>query len=147
MEILNRKARFNYTILDSFEVGIVLAGSEVKSIKAGQMSLDGSYARIRNNEVWLEAAHITPYKQASGEALPPVRSRKLLLSRLDINRLGSKLVEEGLTLLPLKVYETRGFIKVELGLGKGKKKFDKRESLKKKDADRESARAVKRPLR
>ncbi len=144
MQILNRKARFNYEILDSFEAGIVLAGSEVKSVKAGQMSLDESYAKIRDGEVWLEAAHITPYKQASGEPLSPVRPRKLLMGKGEIDKLTHKLAEDGLTLIPLKVYETRGFIKLELGLGKGKKKFDKRESLKKKEADRESSRVLKR---
>lgn len=101
MQILNRKARFNYNILDSFEAGIVLAGSEVKSVKIGQMSLDESYARIKDGEVWLEAAHITSYKQASGDPLPPVRPRKLLVGRGEINKLTHKLAEEGLTLVPM----------------------------------------------
>ncbi len=137
----NRKARYNYEILDSFEVGIVLLGSEVKSLRDAQIQLKDSYASIRGGEVWLENAHIAPYQFAEGGGHDPERSRKLLLHRREIDRLNSRINEESLTLVPLQVYFKNGKAKVELGLGKGKKTRDKRRDIVKRQQKREMDRA------
>ena len=139
----NRKARYNYEILDTFEAGIVLRGSEVKSLRDAQVQLKDSYASIRGGEVWLENTHIAPYSFAEGGGHDPERPRKLLLHRREIDRLFGRIKEESLTLVPLQVYFVDGKAKVELGLGKGKKHYDKREDLKKADAKREMERALK----
>jgi SsrA-binding protein len=137
----NRKARYNYEILDTFEVGIVLLGSEVKSLRDAQIQLKDSYASIRGGEVWLENAHIAPYKFAEGGGHDPERPRKLLLHRREIDRLNSRINEESLTLVPLQVYFKDGKAKVELGLGKGKKTRDKRRDIVKRQQKREMDRA------
>ncbi len=137
----NRQARFNYEILDTFEAGMVLLGSEVKSLRAGQAQLKDSYADIRNGEVWLESAHISPYKFAEGGGHEPERPRKLLLHRREIDRLFGRIREEGLTLVPTQIYFTDGKAKIELGLGKGKKRHDKRQSIVERQQRREMDRA------
>ena len=138
---INKKARFDYELLDKYEAGLVLFGHEVKSIRAGQASLKGSYISIRTingkTELFLISCLIPPYKQA-GE-LPDynrTRERKLLVSRQEINHLLGKKKEQGLTLVPIKIYTKHSFLKLEFAIGKGKKKYDKRESLKKKDIER-----------
>jgi SsrA-binding protein len=137
----NRKARYNYEILDSFEVGIVLLGSEVKSLRDAQIQLKDSYASIRGGEVWLENAHIAPYQFAEGGGHDPERPRKLLLHRREIDRLNGRIREESLTLVPLQVYFKNGKAKVELGLGKGKKTRDKRRDIVNRQQKREMDRA------
>jgi SsrA-binding protein len=137
----NRQARFNYEILDTFEAGIVLLGSEVKSLRAGQCQLKDAYADVRRGELWLENAHISPYKFAEDGGHEPERSRKLLLHRREIDRLYARMREEGLALVPTVIYFTSGKAKVELGLGKGKKRHDKRQSIIDRQQKREIARA------
>ncbi len=137
----NRQARFNYEILDTFEAGMVLRGSEVKSLRAAQMQLKDSYATIRDGEVWLEHAHIAPYSFAEGGGHDPERARKLLLHRREIDRLFGRIREEGLTLVPTQVYFVDGRAKVELGLAKGKSRHDKRRSIVERQQKREMARA------
>jgi SsrA-binding protein len=141
----NRQARFLYEILDTYEAGIQLMGSEVKSIRAGKINLQDGYALIRNGEAWLINVHISPY-QASGNYFnhEPRRTRKLLLKRKEISKLIGQVEQKGLTLVPLKMYFKGGWIKVSIGLGKGKKLHDKRETMKRRDDQREMARAMKR---
>lgn len=139
----NKKARFNYEILEEYEAGVALTGPEVKSVRAGQISLKEAFGTIRGSEVYLTNAHISPYKPASTQNQEPTRSRKLLLSRSEIDSLIGKLQTKGLTLIPLKIYDKNGKIKVQLGLGRGKKKFDKREALKSRDQRREIERGLK----
>jgi SsrA-binding protein len=139
----NRKALHEYHIIDSYEAGIVLVGPEVKSIRGGKVSLTEAFARIENNEALLYGMHITPYDPASRWNVDPVRTRKLLLHRREIRRLIGATQQEGFTLIPLELYLKDGFVKVALGLGKGKKNYDKREDAKKRDADREMQRAVR----
>lgn len=139
----NKRARFNYKILEEYEAGIVLSGAEVKSVRAGQISLRESFGTVRGNEVFLTNAHISPYKPANINDSEPTRSRKLLLKRSEISKLVGKVQAEGLTLIPLKVYDKKGKIKVELGLGKGKKKYDKREQIKQRDITRDIERTLK----
>ena len=142
MATQNRKARFNYTITDTFEVGIVLTGAEVKSVRAGQINLDEAYAKIRDGEAWLVGAHISPYKGAPNSDASPTTARKLLMHKLEIEKLELKLKTENLTLVPLKTYLAHNRIKLELGLAKGKKKFDKRASIKERDLDRATRRKI-----
>lgn len=137
----NRKARYNYEILDTFEAGVVLLGSEVKSLRAAQVQLKDAYATIRDGEIWLENAHIAPYIFAEGGGHEPERPRKLLLHRREIDRLFGRMREEGLTLVPLQIYFKNGIAKIELGLGKGKKTHDKRRDIVKKQQKREMERA------
>jgi SsrA-binding protein len=137
----NRQARFNYEILDAFEAGIALRGSEVKSLRAGHVQLKDSYADIRNGEVWLVNAHISPYSFAENGGHDPERQRKLLLHRREIDRLFGRIREEGLTLVPILIYFTDGKAKVELGLGKGKRRHDKRQTIVERQQQREMARA------
>jgi SsrA-binding protein len=139
----NRKALHEYHIIDSYEAGIVLAGPEVKSIRGGKVSLTEAFARIEGNEALLYGMHITPYDPASRWNVDPVRTRKLLLHRREIRRLIGATQQEGFTLVPLELYLKDGFVKVALGLGKGKKNYDKREDAKKRDADREMQRALR----
>ncbi|MGC9504236.1 SsrA-binding protein SmpB [Baaleninema sp.] len=140
----NRQARYRYEILDTYEAGVELKGTEVKSIRQGRINLRDGYALIRNNEAWLFNVHISPYNTASQYFNhDPRRTRKLLLHRDQIRRLIGKVEEKGLTLVPLKVYLKKGWVKVLIGLGRGKKLHDKRESLKKKQEKREIARALK----
>lgn len=133
MEILNRKARFNYFVLEELECGIELKGNEVKSIKQGSCNIKDSYARVKNNEVYLINMFVKKYKDASLFAEEETRERKLLLHKKQIFKLKYKVELEGLTLIPLKVYTKDNKIKVLLGLCKGKKNYDKRESLKERD--------------
>lgn len=137
----NRKARYNYEILDTFEAGIVLVGSEVKSLRAGNVALKDAYASIRDGEVWLESAHIAPYSFAEHGGHEPERPRKLLLHRREIDRLFGRIREEGLTLVPLQLYFKEGKAKVELGLARGKRPHDKRRSIVDRQQKREMARA------
>ena len=140
--ISNRRARHEYFILDSYECGVVLVGSEVKSIREGRANLSDAYARIEHGEVWLYGMHVSPYAFARDQH-DPVRRRKLLLNRSEIDRLVGKTSEAGVTLVPLKVYFKDGLAKVELGLAKGKRSWDKRQTLAERDAKRETDRAVK----
>ena len=138
----NRKARHDYLIEDTIEAGLVLTGSEIKSIRAGQVNLRDSYATVRDGEIWLINMHIAPYKQASFQNHEPRRERKLLLHHREINRLTGKLQEKGLTLVPLRLYLKSSWAKVELGLARGKKLYDKRQSLRERDDRRQIARAL-----
>lgn len=141
----NRQARYLYEILESYEAGIVLVGTEVKSIRAGKVNLKDGYAIIRQGEAWLLNVHISPY-QAGGEYFnhEPRRTRKLLLHRKEINRLLGKVEQQGLTLVPLKMYFKGGRVKISIGLAKGKKIYDKRETIKRREDKRDMARAMKR---
>jgi SsrA-binding protein len=143
----NRKARYNYELDDSFEAGLCLLGSEVKSLRQGKANLSDSYARFQGGEAFLVDAHIASYDQANRENHDPLRSRKLLLHKREIRKLTGKVTERGYSLVPLKLYFKRGKVKVELALGRGKKSYDKRESLKKKDQRREMERITKFRLR
>lgn len=138
----NPKATHDYHILDSWEAGIVLTGTEVKSLRHGKASIKEAYARIRNGEVYLEGMSITPYEQGNRYNHDPTRSRKLLLHRREIERLIGAVEQRGLTLVPLDLYFSRGRAKVRLALGRGKKQYDKREDLKRRDAERDVARAL-----
>ncbi|MBK7378138.1 MAG: SsrA-binding protein SmpB [Ignavibacteriales bacterium] len=140
---VNRKARHEYTILQTIEAGIVLQGTEVKSLRAGKANLVDSYASIERGEVWLISAHISEYTQGNINNHEPTRSRKLLLNRNEIRKLTSKVNEKGLTLIPLRLYFKHGKVKVELGLAQGKKVYDKRETIAKRDFDREQQRRIK----
>lgn len=141
----NRKARFLYAILETYEVGIALVGTEVKSIRAGKVNLGDGYALIQKGEAWLLNVNISPY-QASGQYFnhDPCRSRKLLLHRKEIKQLIGKIEQKGLTLVPLKMYLKGSLVKVSLGLGRGKKLHDKRETIKRRQDEREISRAMKR---
>ena len=140
---INRKVRHEYTILQSFEAGIVLQGTEVKSCREGKVSLVDSYAQIKGNEVWLVGVHINPYKHGNINNHDPMRTRKLLLNASEIRKLIGKVKEKGLTLIPYRVYFKRGRVKVELVLAKGKKVYDKREDIRKRDFAREQERKIK----
>jgi SsrA-binding protein len=140
----NRKARHNYAVLDTLECGIVLVGSEVKSLRAGSLSLDEAYGRIEGDEVWLVGADIPEYKYANTLNHTPKRRRKLLLHRREIKKFAAHAFEKGCTLVPLKMYFKRGRAKLLLGICKGKKLYDKRESMKKKDMQRDIDRAMRR---
>jgi len=139
----NRKARFQYTIDESIECGIVLQGTEVKSIKKGNFSFSDSYGRIKDGELWLIGFHVTPYEQGNIHNHLPDRERKLLVHKQEIKRLVRKVDEKGYTLVPLKVYLKNGRVKLELGVCKGKKLSDKREAIKERDVRRETEREFK----
>lgn len=141
----NKDARFRYRILEEIEAGIVLAGPEVKSAKRGNMNLQGSYATIRGNALWLINCHIGPYAPAAAmNPSDPRRDRKLLVKKQEISSLIGKLKSEGLTLLPLSFYTKSGLIKVALGLGRGKKQHDRRASIKKRESDRRIQQVLRR---
>ncbi len=140
----NRRARHEYHILESLEAGLVLTGTEIKSIRAGGVSLSEAYARFRDGEAWLLGMHVPPYQQGSFSNVDPNRPRKLLLHRAQIAHLQSRVAEAGLTIVPLRMYFTRGIAKVELGLAKGKKLWDKRADVAKRDVQREIDRHVRR---
>jgi SsrA-binding protein len=139
----NRKARHNYDFLEKYETGIVLAGTEVKSLREGRVNFKDSYAALRHNEVWLYGMHISPYSHGNIYNHNPERDRKLLLHRNEIRRLIGKTKDTGLTLVPLQLYFKNGKVKVELALAKGKKQFDKREAIAKREAERETKRIFK----
>ena len=138
----NRKARHNYEILERLEAGLVLTGSEVKSLREGRSSLAEAYARVSGGEAWLENMHIPPYEQGEKRGYDPLRPRKLLLHRKEIDRLVGKQKEQSLALVPLRVYFVHGIAKVELGLGRGKREYEKRQSTLKRLAEREMERAA-----
>lgn len=139
----NKKARRDYHIDETLEAGIVLRGSEVKSLRDGRANLTDAYAWVKDGEVWLSGLHISPYAFTRMAEQDPDRERKLLLHAAEIRRLGTKIQEKGYTVVPLRIYFKRGLAKVELGLGKGKKLYDKREDIKKADAKREIERALR----
>lgn len=139
----NRKAFFNFEVEDTFEAGISLMGSEVKSLRSGKANLSDSYGKIRNGEVFLVDCHISPYAQSNRENHEPLRDRKLLLHKGEIKKLTGKVAERGYSLIPLRMYFKNGKVKVEIGLARGKKNYDKRESIKKKDQRRELERMMK----
>jgi SsrA-binding protein len=139
----NRRARHDYAILDTYEAGLVLTGSEVKSLRDGKANLSDAYGIVRNGEIFLLNLHISPYERASYNNHEPTRTRKLLLHKREIRRLIGAVERQGLTLVPLELYFKRGVAKVAMALGKGKKLHDKRDAEKQRDADREIARAVR----
>ena len=142
--VTNRKAYRDYEVLESIESGIELKGSEVKSLRAAKINLDDSFARAEKEELFLYNAHISPYTQASYLNVDPDRPRKLLLHKNQIQRIIGKLTQKGLTLVPLKLYfNDRGFVKIELALGKGKKLYDKRVSIKRRETDKLLHRVIK----
>ncbi|MDD7758717.1 SsrA-binding protein SmpB [Aerococcus suis] len=138
----NRKANHDYTILDTIECGLVLKGTEIKSIRAGRMNLKDGFARIEKGEVWLYNVHISPFKEGNIFNHDPLRQRKLLLKQREINKLTKQVTQDGVTLVPLKVYIKRGVAKVLIGIAKGKKQHDKRQALKEKTMKREAQRAM-----
>ena len=140
----NRKAFHEYTINETYEAGIQLKGSEVKSIREGKASLKQSYIVIRKKEAWLKGCHIASYSHTGFEGHETIRNRKLLLHKYEISRIESKLAEKGLTAIPTKLYFKGGIIKLEFGLAKGKKLYDKRATKKKRDVERDIQRAMKR---
>ena len=143
----NRRARFEYEILDTFEAGLVLLGPEVKSLRAGRANLSDSYATIRGGEAWLLNAHISPYEQAGRAGPDPLRERKLLLHRSEIARLSGKVRERGFTLIPLRMYFRDGRAKVELALARGKRAYDKRETIRRREEERSVRRVLRRGRR
>ena len=138
----NRKARHDYELLDRFETGIVLTGDEVKSLRAGRASLVDAVARVSSGEIWLEGMHIPPYEQGDKRTHLPVRPRKLLLHRREMESIARDLAEKGLSLVPLRVYFTHGMAKVEVALARGKRRYEKRQSIAKREAQREMERAA-----
>ena len=139
----NRKAFHNFSILETYETGLVLKGTEVKSLRESQVNFKDCYASIENGEAWLIGCHITPYHHGSDANHDPERRRKLLLHRREINRLVGKIAERGLTLIPLRLYFKDGRVKLELGLARGKKLHDKRESIREREVRREVAKEVR----
>ena len=140
----NRKARHEYEIIETVEAGIALTGTEIKSVRERQVSLKEGFATIKGGEVWLMNVHIAPYKHGHRDNPDPRRPRKLLLHRNEINRLEGKLAEKGWTLVPLRMYLKNNRAKVEIGLARGKKKYDKRKAIAERDAQRDIERAMKR---
>jgi SsrA-binding protein len=138
----NRRARHDYAILDTYEAGIALTGTEVKSLRAGRASLVDAFAQVKDGEIYLYGMHIPEYTHGTWTNHEPRRSRKLLLNRAEIDRLRGRVQESGLTLVPLALYFSDGWAKVEIGLARGKRSYDKRQDLAKRDADREISRAM-----
>ena len=138
----NRRARHDYDIEETFEAGMVLTGAEVKSLRSGRASLSDAYARVEPSAIWIENMHIPPYEQGQKRGYDPLRARKLLLHRKEIARLVGKQKEQGLALIPMRVYFAHGLAKVELGLGKGKREYEKRQSIAKREHEREMERAA-----
>ena len=141
--IRNREATFNYEIVETFECGIALLGTEVKSIRAGQANLRDAYALVRDGEAWLLNAHISPYSHANRQNHDPLRTRKLLLHKGEIERLAGQTIEKGLALVPLRMFFKNGRVKLELALGRGKKLYDKRETEMKRTIERETRAMLK----
>lgn len=139
----NRKAFHDYFVQETHEAGLVLTGTEIKSVRAGAVNLRDAYAQVRDGELWMQNAHISPYEAGNRFNVDPYRPRKLLMHRKEINRLMGRAQEKGLTIVPLRIYLKKNRAKVEIALVKGKKQYDKRESIGKRDADREIERAVK----
>ena len=143
MEIVNRKARYDYYVVDTYEAGIVLTGTEIKSIRLGKVTIKDSYAIIRNNEIYLLNTHISLYDNGNIFNHDELRTRKLLMHKKEILKLNNKVVLEGYTLIPLKIYFVKGRAKVLIGWCKGKKNYDKRQSIKERDIEREIAKGNK----
>ncbi len=139
----NRKAFYDYHIVETFEAGLALLGTEVKSIREGNVNLRDSFARIESAEVWIYNVHINPYSHRGYSNHEPTRRRKLLLKKAEIRKLIGKTVEKGMTLVPTRMYFRNGYVKVAISLAKGKKAHDKRETIKRREADRETRAAVK----
>lgn len=139
----NRKAGYDYHLLETFEAGLVLVGTEVKAIREGGVNLRDSYCRLEGGEAYLLGAHISQYSHGGSASHDPVRPRKLLLRRTELNKLLGKTTERGLTIVPLRMYFKKGRIKVAVALAKGKKTFDKRETIRRREADRETRAAIK----
>lgn len=139
----NRRARHDFEVLETYEAGIVLTGPEIKSIRARRVNLQGAYARIRDGEVWLEDMHISPYQQAGYTPQEPKRSRKLLLHKKEIAHLTGLVSQKGLTLIPLSLYLRDGKAKIELGVARGLRKYDKREKIREREQEREIARQLR----
>ncbi len=139
----NRKAWHDYDIEETYEAGIVLTGTEVKSVRNARVNLKDSYARIDNNEMFLYNMHISPYEQGNRFNHEPMRIRKLLMHKMEISRLYGKIKEKGYALIPLKIYLTKGLVKIELGLARGKKLYDKRRDIAERDSKREVERAFR----
>jgi SsrA-binding protein len=139
----NRRARHEYEILETLEAGLVLRGTEVKSLRTGQVNFKDSYATVRNSELWLLGCHISPYSHGTDANHDPERDRKLLLHRREITRLSGKIAERGLTVVPLKLYFKAGRAKIEIGLARGKKLHDKRATLRERETRREMDKAVR----
>lgn len=140
---VNRQAYHDYFVDETIEAGVALTGTEVKSIRAGHVNLRGAFARVKQDEVWIEGMHIAPYEQGTYMNHDPMRPRKLLLHRRQIERLVVKTQAKGLTLVPLRLYFSHNLVKIELGLARGKKLYDKRDSIRERDVNREMARAMK----
>jgi len=136
----NRKANFEYSILNKYESGIILTGTEVKSLRDSKVNIQDAYGRLINNEVWLINSNISEYKYGNINNHDPLRNRKLLLNKREIRKIKQELQEKGLTLVPLKIYFKGSLIKLEIGIAKGKKLFDKRESIKKREVERKLSR-------
>ncbi|NLE77956.1 MAG: SsrA-binding protein SmpB [Chloroflexi bacterium] len=143
----NRKAFHDYTVEDTFEAGIALVGSEIKSVREGRVNLRDGFAGFSNGELWLQNCHISTYDPASRDNHDPTRRRKLLMHRRELNRLAGRVQEKGLTIVPLRMYLKRGRAKVEIALVRGKKLYDKRETIAKRDAERQIEREVRRGWR
>jgi len=143
----NRKAFHDYTVEETYEAGVALTGTEIKSVRAGSVNLRDSYALVRNGELWLMNVHIAPYEPASQQNADPYRDRKLLMHRGEIMRLMGRAREKGLTIIPLRMYLKKNRAKIEVGLARGKKLYDKRESIAKRESGREMQRAVKERVR
>lgn len=140
VSISNRKAWHEYHIEDQYEAGIVLAGTEVKSLRLGKASITEAFCKIENDEVWLHGMHIAPYEQGNRFNVDPLRPRKLLMRKVEINKINRQLQEKGYTLIPLKLYFSHGYAKINVGLGRGKKLYDKRESIAARDVERDRRR-------
>ena len=140
VSISNRKARHEYHIEETYEVGLVLAGTEVKSIRDGKASIQEAFCKIENGEAWVHGMHIAPYEQGNRWNLDPLRARKLLLQKSELHKIDRQLKEKGLTLIPLKLYFSRGYAKLNIGLARGKKLYDKRQTIAERDAEREERR-------
>ena len=139
----NRQARFEYQILETYKAGLILEGYEVKSIRQGKVNLKDSFGRITKKEIWLYGIHISPYQRADQNKIDPVRPKKVLLQKRELVKLVSKVAEKGLTLVPLKIYFSGNWAKVDLGLAKAKRKFEKRETIRRKETKKEIERAFK----
>ncbi len=136
----NKKARFEFFILETYEAGLVLKGTEIKSVRNGQISLQEAYVRTNGEEIWLVGAHVAPYEHASAYQHDPKRDRKLLMHKKEIRKLFDEVRIKGMTLVPIRVYLKGGKAKLEIGLAKGKKQYDKRDSIKERDVERETSR-------
>lgn len=139
----NRRAQYEYDVLEHFEAGLSLVGSEVKSLRAGQVNIGDSYGDVYRGEVWLRNLHIGPYEHAGVQNVDPMRPRKLLLHRIEILRLSSRVAQRGLTLIPIALYLERGLVKVDLAIVKGRRRYDKRQAIRRREDERETKRMLR----